>query len=161
MIPVIKAVLFFIAIAFRDKKLFKFCLKFSCAKATQSWSVHSMDEPSWISTHIQLWGQKPQLRYFYEQEIFRRIVAFSIHKGVSIEIGSGPGFLKSTIPNLICTDIENGPTVDCLVDATQLPFKNNSVDTLIGVDVLHHFDQPGSFFEMASRSLKPGGVSFL
>ena len=65
------------------------------------------------------------------------------------------------MPALICTDIENGPTVDCLVDATQLPFKNNSVDEFIGVDVLHHFDQPGSFFKMASRSLKQGGVSFL
>jgi len=116
-----------------------------------------MDQPSWISTHIQRWGQKPQLRYFYEQEIFRRIAAFSNPKGVLVEIGCGPGFLKSAIPNMICTDIENGPTVDCLVDATQLPFKNNSVDAFIGVDVLHHFDQPGGFFKMASRSLKPGG----
>ena len=120
-----------------------------------------MDQPSWISTHIQRWGQKPQLRYFYEQEIFRRILAFSYPTGVSIEIGSGPGFLKSAMPNLICSDLENGPEVDCLVDATQLPFKNNSVDALIGVDVLHHFDQSGSFFKMASRSLNQGGVSFL
>ena len=116
-----------------------------------------MDQPSWISTHIQRWGQKPQLRYFYEQEIFRRILAFSDPVGVLVEIGSGPGFLKSAMPNLICTDIEIGPTVDCLVDAVQLPFKNNSVDAFIGVDVLHHFDQAGSFFEMASLSLKPGG----
>ena len=116
-----------------------------------------MDQPSWISKHIQRWGQKPQLRYFYEQEIFRRILAFSDPVDVLVEIGSGPGFLKSAIPNLICTDIEIGPTVDCLVDAVQLPFENNSVDAFIGVDVLHHFDQAGSFFEMASLSLKPGG----
>ena len=116
-----------------------------------------MDQPSWISTHIQRWEEKPQLRYFYEQEIFRRILAFSDPTGISIEIGSGPGFLKSAMPSLICTDIENGPTVHCLIDATQLPFKNNSVDAFIGVDVLYHFDQPGSFFKMASRSLKPGG----
>ena len=116
-----------------------------------------MDQPSWISTHIQRWGQKPQLRYFYKQEIFRRIIAFSDPTGVLVEIGSGPGLLKSAIPNLICTDIETGPRVDCLVDAAQLPFKNNSVDAFIGVDVLHHFDQTGNFFEMASRCLKPGG----
>ena len=116
-----------------------------------------MDQPSWISKHIQRWGQKPQLRYFYEQEIFRRILAFSDPVDVLVEIGSGPGFLKSAIPNLICTDIEIGPTVDCLVDAVQLPFENNSVDAFIGVDVLHHFNQPGSFFKMASRSLKRGG----
>ena len=116
-----------------------------------------MEQPSWISTHIQRWQQKPQLRYFYKEEIFRRILAFSDPEGVSIEIGSGPGFLKSAMPALICADIVNGPTVDCLVDATQLPFKTNSVDEFIGVDVLHHFNQPGSFFKMASRSLKPGG----
>ena len=116
-----------------------------------------MDQPSWISTHIQRWGQKPQLRYFYEQEIFNRILAFSDPAGVSIEIGSGPGFLKSAMPSLICTDIENGPQVDCLADAAQLPFKSNSVDAFIGVDVLHHFGHPGKFFKKASHSLKPGG----
>ena len=57
-----------------------------------------MDQPSWISTHIQRWGQKPQLRYFYEQEIFRRILAFSDPVCVLVEIGSGPGFLKSAMP---------------------------------------------------------------
>ena len=116
-----------------------------------------MDQPSWISTHIQRWQKKPQLRYFYKQEIFRRILDFSDPKGVSIEIGSGPGFLKSVMPALICTDIEKGPRVDCFVDATRMPFKNNSVDEFIGVDVIHHFDQPGSFFKLALRSLKPGG----
>ena len=116
-----------------------------------------MDQPNWISTHIKRWQQKPQLRYFYKQEIFKRILAFSDPESLSIEIGGGPGFLKSAMPTLICTDIENGPTVDCLVDATQLPFKNNSINEFIGVDVLHHFDQPGSFFKMASRTLKPGG----
>ena len=93
-----------------------------------------MDQPSWISTHIQRWQQKPQLRYFYKQEIFRRILAFSDPGGISIEIGSGPGFLKSAMPSLICTDIENGPMVDCFVDATQLPFRDNCVDEFIGVD---------------------------
>ena len=116
-----------------------------------------MVQPSWISTHIQRWQQKPQLRYFYKQEIFRHILAFSDPKGVAIEIGSGPGFLKSAMPTLICTDIKDGPGVNCLVDATQLPFKDRSVDTFIGVDVLHHFDQPGSFFKMASHSLRAGG----
>ena len=65
-----------------------------------------MDQPSWISKHIQRWAQKPQLRYFYEQEIFSRILTFSDPSGISIEIGSGPGFLKSAMPTLICSDVE-------------------------------------------------------
>ena len=117
-----------------------------------------MDQPNWISTHIQRWEQKPQLRYFYEQEIYRRISAFANPAGVSIEVGSGPGFLRSAMPSLICTDIENGPKVDCLVEAARLPFKNNSVNAFIGVDVFHHFDQPGSFLKVASLCLKPGGL---
>ena len=64
------------------------------------------------------------------------------------------------MPSLICTDIENGPMVDCFVDATQLPFRDNSVDEFIGVDVLHHFDQPGSFLKWHRVALNQGGVSF-
>ena len=116
-----------------------------------------MNQPSWISTHIQQWGQKPQLRYFYEQEIFRRILAFSEPTGISIEIGSGPGFLQSTMPSLICTDIVNGPTVHCLVDASQLPFKNNSVDCITIAFGLRNVTDKEMALRSMLRVLRPGG----
>ena len=51
-----------------------------------------MHQPSWISTHIQRWGQKPQLRYFYKQEIFRRILAFSDPQVFRLKSEAGQDF---------------------------------------------------------------------
>ena len=116
-----------------------------------------MKQPSWILSHIQRWEEKPQLRYFYEVEIFERILTLVNQTDVVVEIGSGPGFLKPFIPNLISTDVEKGARVSCVADASNLPFKKNSGDAYICVDVLHHFYQPGKFFDSVSYSLKTGG----
>ncbi len=116
-----------------------------------------MHETSWMALHIQRWQSKPQLRYYYEQEIFSRINDFIKAKQTIIEIGSGPGFFKKYLPSVLCLDIEAGPTVNCCADANQLPFANDSIDAFIGVDVLHHFNCPSGFFSSAVKSLKSGG----
>ncbi|MDB2324474.1 methyltransferase domain-containing protein [Alphaproteobacteria bacterium] len=116
-----------------------------------------MSQIDWIELHIQRWQSKTQLRYYYEQEIFSRIKSVIGGGQTIVEVGSGPGFLQEHIPNIIFTDIDIGPTVNCCADASQLPFKDASIDSYIGVDVLHHFNHPGQFFNSAVKSLKPNG----
>jgi len=120
-----------------------------------------MSQTSWMQLHIQRWQDKAQLRYYYEQEIFKRINDIIRSGQTNVEIGSGPGFLRNYVSNLICTDIDDGPAINCRADASQLPFKDASVDTFIGIDVLHHFDNPKGFFQSAAKSLKTGGKIIL
>jgi SAM-dependent methyltransferase len=77
--------------------------------------------------------------------------------GKYIEIGSGGGFLKDLIPNVITSDIMKLPHVDMEFSAEKMPFKDNELDGIFMVNVLHHIPHPHMFFKEAERTLKPGG----
>jgi SAM-dependent methyltransferase len=77
--------------------------------------------------------------------------------GPAMEIGSGPGFARSFIPNLELTDIVLAPWHDREVSAHQLPLPDESVGALVLFDVLHHLSAPAAFFDEASRVLVAGG----
>jgi len=83
-----------------------------------------MSQIDWMELHIQRWQSKTQLRYYYEQEIFSSIKSVIGVGQTIVEVGSGPGSLQKHIPNIIFTDIDIGPTVNCCADASQLPFKD-------------------------------------
>jgi SAM-dependent methyltransferase len=61
------------------------------------------------------------------------------------------------LPTTFRMDILPSPWVDVVADAHFLPFKEQSVDGIAMLDVLHHLSHPISFFEGAVRILKPGG----
>lgn len=74
-----------------------------------------------------------------------------------VELGSGCGGLKESIPGVIQTDIFPTPWVDVVTTAERLPFAGGSLDGLIGLDVLHHLEEPLRFFHEAARVLRAGG----
>ena len=78
-------------------------------------------------------------------------------KGKTLEIGSGPGFFKEFFSQAILLDIVPNPWIDVVADGVSLPFKKESIDTIIFVDVLHHMADPISFLKEAQRVLKPKG----
>ena len=78
-------------------------------------------------------------------------------RGPWIEIGSGPGFAKQFIPELLLTDVVRAPWHDRQMNAESLPFEPDSVGALVLFDVLHHVAAPRSFFAEADRVLRPGG----
>jgi hypothetical protein len=47
---------------------------------------------------------------------------------VSIELGSGSGFIKDVIPSVITSEILEIPSVDMIVSAMEMPFEDQSVD---------------------------------
>jgi SAM-dependent methyltransferase len=77
--------------------------------------------------------------------------------GKYLEIGSGGGFLKDLMPNVITSDIMPLPHVEMEFSAEVLPFKDNELDGIFMVNVLHHIPHPYMFFREAERALKPGG----
>lgn len=107
--------------------------------------------------------EKGALRQLY-QETYQKFAA-CIERcpvgGQIIELGSGGGFAKEVIPQLTTTDVLDYSSIDRVVDATRMPFTDNSLRCILLYDVFHHIPAVESFLREAERCLKPGGRIFM
>ncbi|MDX6423604.1 MAG: hypothetical protein QOI67_1075 [Gaiellaceae bacterium] len=87
-----------------------------------------------------------------------------------VEIGSRPAqgqekdaYLRDLFPgkHYIGCDIQEGPNVDQIEDIHQLSFEDESVGTVVCVEVLEHVWDPLRAAQEIHRVLKPGGVAIL
>ena len=95
------------------------------------------------------------LRLVYD-DFYDRIAA-ACRPGLTIEIGGGIGNLKRRLTDVVATDIQCAPWLDCVADAQRLPFADGCAANFVMVDVLHHLEFPVTFFREAARVLRPGG----
>jgi len=114
-----------------------------------------------FAQHRQAWDRNPALRSLYEAW-YGRIARALEHApaGPRVELGSGPGFAREFIPDLVLTDLVAAPWHDrgVSVSADALPFADGSIGGLVMLDVLHHLAAPAAFFTEAARALAPGGL---
>jgi SAM-dependent methyltransferase len=108
-----------------------------------------------LEDYRSLWERKSVLRVVYD-DFYDRIAA-ACRQGVTIEIGGGIGNLKRRLTEVVATDIQPAPWLDCGADAQRLPFADGSAANVVMVDVLHHLEFPVAFFREAARVLRPGG----
>jgi SAM-dependent methyltransferase len=104
------------------------------------------------------WERKPGLRAVYGK--FYREISARIRRDIDgriVELGSGLGNIKASIPECITTDIFPNPWIDQVEDAYQLSFDDGSVSNLILFDVWHHLQFPGSALKEFRRVLGRGG----
>src|SRR5207248_73611 len=78
-------------------------------------------------------------------------------KGYIVELGSGGGFIKKIIPDVVTSDILKLPKIDMQFSALAMPFKKNSVNTFVMIDVFHHINDVEAFLKEANRCLKMNG----
>ncbi|MFO8027242.1 MAG: methyltransferase domain-containing protein, partial [Opitutales bacterium] len=101
--------------------------------------------------------KKPLLRSAY-RNFHRQIRArLCSDPGRTVELGSGIGMIKETIPDCLTTDLFDNPMVDQTEDAYALSFSRQSVANLILFDVWHHLEYPASAMDEFARVLAPGG----
>ena len=77
---------------------------------------------------------------------------------LQVELGSGGGFLKDIVPDVVTSDVQPVKGVDLVIDGRKLPFDDNSVKAIYMTHVLHHIPDVESFFTEARRTLAVGGV---
>jgi SAM-dependent methyltransferase len=120
--------------------------------------IKDLDDPATTLLHAEIVQKKAFLKKlyidFYTQ--FRNSVSEPENK-VLVELGSGGGFIKEVMGNVITSDILELPNVDRVFSALEMPFDNASVDAFFMFDVLHHITDPRAFFREAIRCLKPSG----
>lgn len=118
-------------------------------------STNSPSSADPLHNYADVWERKPVLRAVYTD--FYDRLAPECRPGTTIEIGGGIGNLKQRLGEVIATDIQFAPWLDCVADAQRLPFAANAAANIVMVDVLHHLEFPAVFFREAARVLRPGG----
>lgn len=121
--------------------------------------LSELNDPTRVHELKNIIKKKPILYQIYANyyEFFKQILAQCPHHGVALELGSGAGFIKKVIPEIITSDYLAYEGIDKVIDATQLPYEKNSVKFIGMINVLHHIAQAEKFFHEAERVLVPGG----
>jgi SAM-dependent methyltransferase len=109
-----------------------------------------------LEAHRAILGRRPELTAVYHAW-FERLLAALDGRRPLVEIGAGPGLLKTSRQGVIATDRVALPWLDAVCDAGALPFREGTVGGLLLVDVLHHLPRPCRFLAEAARVLAPGG----
>ena len=111
-----------------------------------------------IHENLAAWRGKPALRSAYRD--FHRRLAKHLAAGgagVTLEIGSGLGSIKETLPECVTSDIFPNPWLDRQENAYALSYENGAVANLILFDVWHHLQYPGTALAEFARVVRPGG----
>ncbi len=103
--------------------------------------------------------RKAGLRRLYQEtyERYRLCLLRCPPAGLAVELGSGGGFVKEVLPEVLTTDPLPYPTVEQVVDARRLPFRAGSLRAIFMLNVFHHIPDVEMFLGEASRCLSPGG----
>ncbi len=129
----------------------------------QDGPADELDDPRRIQALRALIRGKPALRRYYEEvyakyaECLRRCPA----DGVALELGAGPSFVKASLPEVTTSDVLAYEGVDAIVDATRMPFADQSLRAILMMNVFHHIPDVAAFLGEASRCLKHGGRVFM
>ena len=118
-----------------------------------------VDDPQTTDRRRIIINSKPFLKEIYRE--WYRCIKDQIPsgEGLVVELGSGAGFMKECIPEVITTDVLAVDGVDRQLPLDgRLPFSDHSLRAIVMTDVLHHINEPRKFFNEAKRVVRPGGV---
>jgi SAM-dependent methyltransferase len=119
-----------------------------------------LDSPEAVPIHRKIILSKPFLRQLYldhYQLFHQQAVDLQSLPGQMLELGSGGGFLKEALPEVITSDVESYPSVERVIFADRLPFSAGGLKAIFLLNVLHHLPEPDPFFAEAQRCLTRGG----
>lgn len=118
-----------------------------------------LDSPAGALRARDLIQRKSFLRELYLEfyRVFERAIPPAYDGRMVVELGSGGGFIKEVIPDVLTTDVLDVPGLDMHFSACDMPFPDGSVDAFLMIDVLHHLPDSARFFKEADRCLKSDG----
>lgn len=116
----------------------------------------SFDTKKALEQDKDLIKQKKILHNIYV-DFYNMLHPRKVPHGPIVEIGSGGGFLKEIIPDVVTSDVIAGPGIDKVFFAEKMPFKKNSVSAFVMIDVLHHIKDSEKAFHEMERCLKVNG----
>ena len=119
----------------------------------------TLDSPCRESEILETLRRKPALRAWYGEmyDRYAEVMARCPAQGLTLEIGSGAGFARERLSDLITSDLIAYPGVDRVVDARALPFSDGELRFVGLLNVFHHIADAERFLSEVERCLRPGG----
>src|SRR5262245_46598331 len=117
-----------------------------------------IDDPSTTALRRRIIREKPFLRMIYEEWYELLACALPGGPGAVLELGSGAGFLREFIPDVIASEVFPTPGVDVVLDGLRLPFGAGTLRAIVMTDVFHHLPRVRGFLAEATRCVRPAGV---
>ncbi len=117
-----------------------------------------LDDPRTTELRRRIIQEKSFLRQIYQEWYLTLAGDLPTGAGATVELGSGAGFLKDFVPNLVTSEVFSCVGVDVVLSGLDLPIKSASLGAIVMVDVLHHLPQVRLFLREAARCIRPGGV---
>jgi SAM-dependent methyltransferase len=110
-----------------------------------------------MRSNLEAWQRSRLLRAIYAR--FYDLIRANLASvpGPIVELGSGIGAVKEFIPECITTDIFPNPWLDRQENAYALNFSDESLSSLILLDVFHHLKYPGTALNEFRRVLRGKG----
>lgn len=141
------------------KSVLNFIKKFVFSKKKNH---DELDSPTINETNKEILNKNLILKNFYKDcyQIFKGEIE-NYDQLKILEIGSGAGFIKKFIPNVITSEIIELEGVDLTINAERLPFTDKSLDVIILLNVIHHITNSEKFLKECHRVLKYDGQILL
>ncbi len=125
--------------------------------------MNALDDSARVYELRALISRKTSLKKYYE-EVYRKYAECLTRcptRGLALELGSGAGFVRELIRDMVTSDVIPYPNVNMVVDATRMPFQNESLRAICMLNVFHHISDVSAFLNEAQRCLISGGRVFL
>ena len=119
--------------------------------------THNLDDPSVTISRKEIVRKKGFIHKIYDDWYSCIKFHIPLNSKIVLELGSGAGFIKETIPGTITSDVLYLPFNDVVLDGLYLPFPADSIDCLIMIDVFHHISNAKLFLNNAIKTLRSGG----
>jgi len=120
-----------------------------------------VEGPERLAVHKRVLEHKPLLGEVFREDhellmdLDRR--TFGSTPGLRVELGAGVAPVSTSFPDVLATDVVDGPGLDRVLDAQSMDLPDGSVRALFGQNCFHHFPDPLGFLREAERVIAPGG----
>ncbi len=121
-------------------------------------AVEHLDTVEGVRARARLIRDRALLNLYY-RFCYRQLVEGSrdFVPGPRVEIGSGGGFLKEYVPEILETDVMEASAPLIVCSGAAMPFRTGSIACLFSLNVIHHIPDPDAFFREVVRTTRPGG----
>lgn len=129
-----------------------------------NWLAHpvtrglDIDDPLTTDLRLRVIEEKRFLRKIYDEWYSMLAAVVPDGPGGILELGSGAGFLRRYLPDVITSDNFHHRGVRLVLEGQRLPFCDGALRGIVMTNVLHHIHEPRRFFTEASRCVRSGGV---